>query len=194
MRSVNILIVDSDPLNRRQIRDQITLAGFNVVGESECVTRASALGRRIAPDVILLASTLPELQKIESARAIALGGIAPVVIQENSAKEEPAYSYHVPGVQGLISSEYTAERIKFVISNALSHFWEVERLKGEIQTLKTTLESRRIIGKARATLMDIYGLSEQEAARRIHHQSVTLGKPAHIVARAILTACEVSKS
>ena len=40
--------------------------------------------------------------------------------------------------------------------------------------------------------MERYGLAERDAFRRIQTQSLTLGKPVHEIARAIIMASEVA--
>jgi len=54
------------------------------------------------------------------------------------------------------------------------------------------MEARKLVGRAKAILMERFSLQERDAFRRIQAQSAALNKPVHEIARAIITAHDVS--
>jgi len=53
------------------------------------------------------------------------------------------------------------------------------------------MEARKVVGRAKALLMERYNLTEREAFHRIQSKSQMLQKPPHEIAQAIITANEL---
>ncbi len=77
-------------------------------------------------------------------------------------------------------------------SIARARFHEMVALEAAVRSLNERLEARKLVGRAKAILMERHGLAEREAFRRIQAQSLALGKPVHEIARAIITASEIT--
>jgi len=65
-------------------------------------------------------------------------------------------------------------------------------LEEEVRGLNEKMEARKLVGRAKAILMERQGLSEREAFRRIQTQSVMQNRPAQEIARAIITASDIA--
>ena len=61
----------------------------------------------------------------------------------------------------------------------------VTTLETEVKSLNERIEARKLVGRAKAILMEKHGLTEREAFYRIQTQSTALNKQAHEIARAI---------
>ena len=192
MRQANVLIVDDDPIVRLDLRNQVTAIGHTVAGEADSGSQALTLARNLRPDLVLLDIVLPHLSGIEVARTLALERIAPVVIFTGGAGSELAAQAYSAGVMGFLSKPLRVADLGPIISIAIARFAEMMALEGEVRSLNARMEARRLVGRAKAILMEKQNLAERDAFRRIQAQSLALGKPVHEIAQAIITASELS--
>jgi response regulator NasT len=77
---------------------------------------------------------------------------------------------------------------------ALARADELKALESEVGDLKETLETRKLVEKAKGILMESYGLTESAAFRKIQKLSMDRRKPIKDVADAIILAREVGKA
>ena len=75
---------------------------------------------------------------------------------------------------------------------ALARANELHALQKEVGDLKETIETRKLVEKAKGILMENYGLSEAAAFRRIQKLSMDRRKPLKEIADAIILAREVN--
>jgi signal transduction protein with GAF and PtsI domain len=104
----------------------------------------------------------------------------------------------VIGVLNLYTSEpreFTAEEIKLLttIANQAAIVIENHRLLMESELIREELESRKKIERAKGILMQEYGLTEEEAYRRIQRYSMNKQKSMKEVAEAVILAWEMKK-
>lgn len=62
---IRVLIVDDQPAFRRELRNLLTLAGFNVVGEAGNIQEARAQVQAAQPDLAVVDVMLPRVNGIE---------------------------------------------------------------------------------------------------------------------------------
>ena len=192
MRQANILIVDDDPIVRLDLKTQVKAIGYTVAGEADSGSQALTLARNLRPDVVLLDIVLPHISGIEVARTLAQERIAPVVIFTGSPSSELAAQAYSAGVMGFLSKPLRGSDLGPMLSIAIARFAEMMALENEVRSLNARMEARRLVGRAKAILMEKQGLAERDAFRRIQAQSLALGKPVHEIAQAIITASELS--
>ena len=76
---------------------------------------------------------------------------------------------------------------------AISRFQEFAELERELEDVKNTLETRKLLDRAKGILMDTHQLGESEAFRRIQQYSMAKRKSIREVAEAIINAADKRK-
>jgi len=97
------------------------------------------------------------------------------------------------GVVGYIVKPFRESDLVPSIEIALSRFKEFRILEKEAQSLRDTLETRKLVARAKGVLMATQNLKEAEAFRKIQKLSMNTRKSMREVAEAILLAHEVEK-
>jgi response regulator NasT len=77
------------------------------------------------------------------------------------------------------------------IEIALARYQEFLEMDNEIDDLKETLDTRKLVERAKGVLMDAQNLKEAEAFRKIQQLSMNTRKPMKEIAQAILLAHEI---
>lgn len=193
MRHANLLIADGERGVRQVLATLLRESGFTVIGEAENGGQALSLTRALRPDAVLLDLLLPNLSGIEVARTLKGERLAPVVAltEGGAASVEVIERANSAGILGFLSKPVRGQDLGPVIAIAITRFHEFVALENEIKSLNERMEARKVVGRAKAILMERHSLPERDAFRRIQQQSISLNKPVHEIAKAIITASEI---
>lgn len=195
MRRANILIVDGDPDGRGDLRDKVRALGHAIIGEADSGAQGLALARNLRPDLVLLGMRLPNLSGLDVARLLVDEQVAPSLMLADDGGGESGgdglEQLETSGVMGFLSKPPRASDLGPGIQIAISRWRRLIELESEVKSLNERMEARKLVGRAKAILMERNNLQEREAFRRIQAQSIALGKPVHEIARAIIMASEI---
>ncbi|HLZ09343.1 MAG TPA: ANTAR domain-containing protein, partial [Chloroflexota bacterium] len=97
------------------------------------------------------------------------------------------------GVVGYIVKPFRETELVPSIEIALSRFKEYRVIEKEAQNLRETLETRKLVERAKGVLMETSGLREAEAFRKIQKLSMNTRKSMREIAEAVLLAHQVEK-
>jgi len=191
MEPVRVVIADDDPLTRLDLRHSLESLGLRVLGEAEDGRQALALTRSLRPDLLILDIMMPQMDGLEAARLVRSEQLAAVVLLTGYAEEDMIAKADAAGVLAYLRKPFRPEELGPALAIALGRHRERQALESDVESLKEKMEARKVVGRAKAILMERHGLSEREAFYRIQAQSQTLQKPAHEIAKAIITASEL---
>jgi two-component system, response regulator PdtaR len=193
VRQANLLIVDDDPIVRLDLKTQLTEIGYSVIGEAESGMQALTLARSLRPDAVLIDIVLPPtLSGLDVTRTLTAERLAPVVLFSGSNAPETMALADGAGAMAFLSKPLRGTDLGPTIAIAISRFRERLELEEEIRSLNERMEARKLVGRAKAILMERHKLTEREAFYRIQSQSNALSKPVQEIARAFITASELS--
>jgi response regulator NasT len=94
---------------------------------------------------------------------------------------------------GYIVKPFRESELAPAIEIALARFREFRTLEKETDNLRETLETRKLVERAKGVLMDTQGLKEAEAFRKIQKLSMNTRKSMREIAEAVLLAHEVER-
>ena len=191
MQDVKVVIADDDPLTRLDLRHGLEGLGLRVLGEAEDGRQALGLARSLKPDLLILDIMMPQMDGLEAARLARQEGLAAVMLLTGYAEEDMIARADAAGVLAYLRKPFRVDDLGPAVTIALGRHRERQTLETDVEDLRDKMEARKLVGRAKALLMERHGLTEREAFYRIQAQSQTLQKPAHEIARAIITASEM---
>jgi AmiR/NasT family two-component response regulator len=188
-----VVIADDDPIIRMDLREMLTGLDYLVVGEAADGKSAVNQARELRPELVIMDIRMPEMDGIEAAGTLTQESIAPVLLLTAYSEPELVQRATQAGVIGYLVKPFREAQLGPAIEVTLSRFREFQQLQKELGDVKSALEARKVIDRAKGMLMDRYGLSEAEAFRRIQKRSMDNRKSMREVAEAILLASEMEK-
>ena len=188
MHKLRIVIADDEPIILLDLRQMLEELGMSVVGEASDGAQAVEKARTLKPDLAILDVKMPTMDGIEAARILHEERLAPVILLTAYSDSELIQRAKQAGVYGYIVKPFKQADLTPAIEVALARYQEARELEQQVDDLKETLETRKIIERAKGILMDTYGLREQEAYRRIQVQSMNTRKSMREIAEAIIIA------
>jgi response regulator NasT len=183
-----VLVIDDHEPSRRHLVRTLTETKYEIAGEGSSGEAALRLARSAAPDVIVMAVGLPDMDGIEAAREMMRAQPVPIVLITSHYDTATIERAKQAGVMGYLVKPLRAEELSPTIELAVTRYQDFLSLHQENSTLKENLESRKLIERAKGLLMEQRKLSEEQAYRLIKRTSMNMRKPMADVAQAIILA------
>ena len=188
MERTRVIIADDESVIRADLREMLTNLNYLVIGEVGDGQSAVNLAREIKPDVIIMDIKMPDMDGIEAAEILTRERIAPVLLLTAYSQRDLVDRAKEAGVVGYLVKPFREQEIVPAIEIARARFQEFSELQKQIGDLKETLETRKLVDRAKGILMDSQGLTEHEAFRKIQKMSMNTRKPMKEIAEAIVLA------
>ena len=188
MQGLRIIIADNESIIRMDLRELLEEAGHTVVAEALDGRQAVELARRQSPDLLIMDIKMPEMDGITAAKIIADERIAPVLLLTAYSQKEIVDKAKDSGVLGYLVKPVNEANLFPAMEIALSRFREFMDLEKELEDVKNSLASRKLLDRAKAILTEAHGLTENEAYRRIQQYSMNKRKSIREVAEMIINA------
>jgi response regulator NasT len=193
MQSLRIVVADNESIIRMDLRELLEEAGHTVVGEASDGLKAVDLARKHRPDLVIMDIKMPEMDGITAAKIISNEKLAPVLLLTAFSQKDIVEKAKDSGVLAYLVKPVKEVNLFPAMEIAISRFQEFAELERELEDVKNSLETRKILDRAKGILMDAYNLSENEAYRRIQQYSMSKRKSIREVAEAIVEAATKRK-
>jgi response regulator NasT len=157
-----------------------------VAGEATSRADGIDLVRRVGPDVAIFAVGLPDGDGVAAAAEISTDGVCPVVLFTSHTDEKLLARAREAGVMGYLLKPLRPAELAPALDLAIARF-------AETRQLRQTLEGRKVIERAKGLLMARYGLTEDEAFRRVRRAAMDSRRPMIDIAKALLVSESVAR-
>jgi response regulator NasT len=181
-----VAIVDDHDPSRAALRSAVGMAGGAIVGESVRCGDALAMVRRTSPEVVVCAAGLADGDGVRTAAQVTQAD-CPVVLFTSHTDEALVERARQAGVMGFLLKPLRPAELAPALDLAIARFAEARRLR-------QSLAERKVIERAKGTLMARLGLTEDEAFRRLRRAAMDSRRPMVDVARALLVSETVARS
>lgn len=180
-----IIVADSVDSSRALISELLTKKGY-IVYPTQDAAGTLRVSRNILPELVIMDVALQGANAYDTARILEDDKITTVLfITANPNKllmdrleRMNLYAYLTKPVNPL----QLIQLVEFSIMNT----GKIKNLSQKIEELETTLESRKIIERAKAILIHRLSITEEEAYRRMRKKSMDACMPMEILAKKIL--------
>jgi two-component system, response regulator / RNA-binding antiterminator len=192
-RPAKIAIIDESPVRSAILEEGLREAGYADIVRIAETTQLLARLAAVEPDVIVIGLENPSrdvLEQMFQVSRVVHRPVAMFVDQSDTAMIEAAIE---AGVSAYVVDGLKKERVKSILETSIMRFRAFARLKEELDAARSQLEDRRTIDRAKAVLMRLKGISEEEAYRLMRRTAMNENRKMAEVARALITAAEILK-
>jgi response regulator NasT len=186
MFGTRIIIADADVGNRKKIKEMLVQAGYMVTAEVGDGRSALKVIFQTEPDLVIMDSKLPGVQGLGIIRIIEENRTAPVILLIESHEQGLLEEVKDFWIFGCLPKPLSDAQLFPAIEIALANFKKFTKLVEENKRLKTALEERKLVEKAKGIVMEAKGLSEQEAYKYMQKLSMDKCVPIARIARSIM--------
>ncbi len=191
MAILKCIIAEDEQRTRAIIRARLEKLGHQVLAEAENGVQAIELVRLHRPDIIIMDIKMPEMDGLEAARNIVTQWPCAILFLSSFNEEELVEQAGDAGALAYLTKPFRKEDLGPAVQIAVQRFKQIQAQSKEIDQLKETIETRKLIERAKGILMDRHNMSEEEAFKRIHYQARNQNKKMREIAQSIITASDL---
>lgn len=188
---LRVLLVDEHADRARALAQTLELSGCQVVAQLVGPVDLHAALQASRPDVVIVDMDSPDRDILEDMRRINAENPRPIVMFVEEEDATSIRSAVQAGVAAYVVKGANPERIRPVLEVACARFEEYQALRSELDRMRTTLEDRKSVDRAKGILMQKRGMSEEEAYRALRKLAMDQGKRLGEVARHVISAAEL---
>lgn len=186
MSQVDIIVSINNIELGSKIRNALIQNGLNVLDVCTSGNEAIRRVRMLRPDFLIINYELPDTTGFEVAKIAAGDGLCTVIVLTNQSQKE--YIENSVDYLDILCLNKPLNKMTLIntIDIVLRGKRKVRKLEDEVIELRRSLESRKLVEKAKGLLIEKQGLSEPEAYRKIQKQSMDSGVSMKDVAKIII--------
>lgn len=186
--NLSIVLVDDEPIIRMDLQEMLTEAGYNVVAQGSDGFEAIELCQKHMPDVVILDIEMEMLDGLSAAKMI--GETCPntaIVMLTAYSKNEYTDKAKDSKVSSYILKPVNEKLLVPNIELAVARNKELTEYLEKMKEANQQLENRKVIERAKGIVMQMRGISEEDAYSYIRNiskaRSIAMAKVAEIIIR-----------
>jgi len=165
------LIVEDETLVGMGLKNDLERIGHTVIAQAANADDARKQFREKQPDLVLMDIRLGADDGIELAAELLRERRCPMIILSAYSEQQLIERAGAAGVFGYLIKPVSAEGLKAQVEVAVRRFQEHEQVRAEKDELAQTLETRKLVERAKGVFMKRLNLDEAEAHKRLQHES-----------------------
>ena len=190
-KSLAVLVIDEN-----RIRASIIEAGLRQAGHEDVtlIHDVAGIARRIAeinPDVIVIDLENPNRDMLESMFQLSRAVKRPIAMFVDRSDQASIERAVDAGVSAYVVDGLKQERVKPILDMAISRFNAFARLARELEEARSELEGRKVIERAKGTLMKSRGITEDEAYSLLRKTAMNQNRKIAEIAQSLVTAADL---
>lgn len=186
MSCSGIIIAAGNAEAGNKIKQVLTDNAFNVIGTCSSGNEAIRKVRALKPALLLANFELPDTTGFEVAKIIAGNNLCSVILLADDTQkgyvESRAKDLDIVCLNRPVSRALLLNSVELMLKSRN----KIQKLEAELNEMKSSLETRKQVDKAKGLLMEKSGLTEQEVYRRIQKQSMDTGMSMKEVSQIII--------
>ena len=184
---IRVVIAEDEAIIRLDLKEILEAEGYAVIGETSRGDEAIDLVRMLEPDLVVLDIKMPGMNGIDAAKVISDEGLAAVILLTAFSQQDLIQKASNAGVLAYLVKPFQRSDLVPAIELALGRFKEISDLKQETLMLRESLQTRKLVDRAKGLLIDSYGLKESDAYRYLQKKAMEDRTTMKAVAEDILT-------
>ena len=186
-KMIRVVIAEDEAIIRLDLKEILEAEGYAVIGETGRGDEAIDLVRMLEPDLVVLDIKMPGMNGIDAAKVISDEGLAAVILLTAFSQQDLIQKASNAGVLAYLVKPFQRSDLVPAIELALGRFKEISDLKQETLMLRESLQTRKLVDRAKGLLIDSYGLKESDAYRYLQKKAMEDRTTMKSVAEDILT-------
>ena len=204
-QSLRLVVIAPDTLNpdasddyaveqaerSRQLRIGLLENGYNIIAALPADTFLAERLAQLQPDMIIVDAESAARDALEHVVMATRDARRPIVMFTNDNDTSHVKDAVAAGVSAYIVAGLASERIRPILDVAMARFQHEQALRRELADVRTELQDRKAIDRAKGLLMQRQGLSEQQAFDKLRKAAMDRGLKLGEVAQRILDAADL---
>jgi response regulator NasT len=189
-RPLRVLFADDDAEVREYFQEMLTRLGHEVVLARDG-RQLVELSRTADPDLLITDILMPDVDGLQAASAVNRERDVPVILVSAHHDADLLARLDTDQVMAFLVKPVKQADVQTAIAVALRRFEQFQALRQETRDLRQALEERKLLERAKGSVMKRLRVDEQEAFRKMKKLASDRNRKLVEVAQSILAAEEV---
>lgn len=189
--AVKILVVDENPIRRAIIEEGLREAGYQNVVALSTTTRLVDHIYRLDPDVILMDFENPSRDVLDQMFQVSRIVRRPIAMFVDQSERGSISAAVDAGVSAYIVDGLKKERVSAILEMTISRFRAFDKLRAELDKVKSALKERKVVDRAKGFLMRAKGLDEEAAYKLLRQTAMRQSRKISDVAESLLSTIDL---
>ncbi|GAB3478025.1 ANTAR domain-containing response regulator [Marinomonas epiphytica] len=188
---VTVMLVDNEPARAAIVERAMKDSGYRVIRRIDNADNLSKAVAESQPDVVIIDIESPDRDMLEHMSRLTQDNPRPIVMfaeEEDSSSIEAAIR---AGVSAYVVDGLKTGSVKSLLQVAIARFREFHALRLELESVKTQLEDRKLIEKAKGLIMKHQGCDEPTAYKALRKLAMDRSQRMTDVARNIISVMDL---
>jgi response regulator NasT len=185
---LRIYLAEDENIILNWIKSELINMGYEVIGYASDGKTAVEEVKQLKPDIIIMDINMPKLDGLSAVEQIVADQLIPVIIISGYSDPDLIDRANEAGVFGYLVKPIDIKELCSTIKIAQRRFEEFRQISHDFANVKSALEERKFIEKAKGILMERFGLSEEQAMKAMQKKSRNTNKKLVRVAKDIIVA------
>lgn len=186
MKGNRVFIASPCQITRKNLRDLLYRNNYTPTGEAGQAGESLRLIRSQIPDLVILDSLIPGMDSLEMAAILEEDQIAPVILLIPSWNQDLVMRAQRTWIFAFLVKPVNEQSLWPALETARANFFKIKEKDEEIRALKESLETRKLVEKAKGLMIEKLKISEGEAYKRLQKHSMDQGLSMLIVAQRVI--------
>lgn len=188
---LSILIIDENRIRASIIEDGLREAGHSRVTVLHDVNQVARTIEASDPDVIVIDLENPQRDTLEHFFSLSRALQRPIAMFVDRSDGAMIEKSVEAGVSAYVVDGLRKERIKPILDMAISRFNAFAKLRQELAEVRSELEDRKLIDRAKGILMKTRGISEADAYALLRSTAMNQNRKLVEIAQSLITAADL---
>lgn len=187
----SILLIEEKYNERSLLKKSLIDFGYDVTMHLSSYRNIIAQLESCNPSILILSIKMPSEKLLNDLVEVNKLLPLPIIIFAESDSPTIIQNSIKSGVSAYVAHEIWPQRINSIICVALERFKEVQTLRNELKKVKTQLESRKLVERAKGLLMVQKRINENQAYDSLRKMAMNQGNSLAVVAKNVIDVCEL---
>lgn len=188
---LSILIIDENRIRASIIEDGLREAGHSRVTVLHDVNQVARTIEASDPDVIVIDLENPQRDTLEHFFSLSRALQRPIAMFVDRSDGAMIEKSVEAGVSAYVVDGLRKERIKPILDMAISRFNAFAKLRQELAEVRSELEDRKLIDRAKGILMKTRSISEADAYALLRSTAMNQNRKLVEIAQSLITAADL---
>lgn len=191
MAELTVMLIDDEPARAAIVEQALTDNGYQVIRRLENTQGLNQAVTKYQPDIVIIDIESPDRDTLENMSRLTNDNPRPILMfseQEDVQHMEAAIR---AGVSAYIVDGLQTHRVKPIVQVAVARFREFQALRNELESVKTQLEDRKLIEKAKGLIMKSQGCDEPAAYQALRKLAMDRSQRMAEVAKNVIAVMDL---
>lgn len=188
---LTVMLVDDEPARAAIVEQAMKDSGYRVIRKLENAKYLTEAVNQFQPDMVIIDIESPDRDVLENMSRLTQDNPRPIVMfaeEDDSRHVEAAIR---AGVSAYVVDGVNSSSVKAIMQVAIARFREFHALRSELESVKTQLEDRKLIDKAKGLIMKHQKCDEPAAYQALRKLAMDRSQRMTDVARNIISVMEL---